>query len=307
MHEFRCGHGNNCGGFTEYGRACTGTYGDIPTTNGNGVPRSKSDSDVGTDHILYSSDFEKTEEGRQQLIEKFIRNADVGTCGAGDERALQSTETVLRAMRNVYSGEHQFPRPESHFAIVHVGDEPDGKWSTMSSSNSRGSLDAHNFTDLIKSETGNEEQNKLVVLSYLDALVAHEPTADISVHAIQNISAECNAESFVGYAQLYMAELTNGKIISICNDFANELYDLGQYIISLASEFHLNSSDVLIDTLKVFVGDEAGEVEVRRTLNPNDEYGYFLLENPYRINFMPKSVPKDGSKIRVVFMRDSLE
>lgn len=300
--EFRCGHGNNCGaGPHDWMRGCTGGYGDTPTTNGNGT------LGAATDHILDSSDFISDPENPtpaelEAFATKFSRNADVGLCGSGDERAFQSAETVLRAM-NALGGtisKYQFPRPNAHFAVIHVGDEPDGKWSSASSSNANGSLNAHNFPEeeIPKAAQGNTEQNRNVVKAYLDALGLHTPSATVPVHAIQNLTSACDPASQIGHPQNYMADIALGKKISICDDFATELADLGDHIVSLASEFYLNSVDVIESTLKVWVNG----VEVVRSFDNGLDGGvYVLLNTPYRIQFLPGHVPPEGAIIKVEF------
>lgn len=129
--EFRCGcveiEGvvtcNNCGVNSEYQTVAviSGTEDDgetLLTTIGNGTPAD------GTDHILASHGAYGL--SKSAMIEKFKRNILVGLAGTGDERAIESAETVIRNMKQFYLPENQFPRPNSHMAIIHVGDEGDG-------------------------------------------------------------------------------------------------------------------------------------------------------------------------------------
>lgn len=302
--EFRCGHGNNCGDTSErgqtYGRSCkpsneTTDYGSTPTTNGNGTPA------VGTDHILSSSDFADA----AAMAVKFSRNADVGLCGSGDERALESAETVLRAMSSVYTDPaHKFPREDAHFAVIHVGDEPDGRWSSAGTSNAKGSLSDHYLPDISKATAGDTAANRNVVKEYLSALQAHEPSSTVSVHAIQYLvgAGECPSarDTYVGHAQIYMADIATGKKISICNDFADELASLGDHIVSLATEFHLNAVDILEHTLHVYVdGDKVNRVAEEDAATETE--GFVLRRDPYRVSFLSGSIPPEGASIEVEF------
>lgn len=291
VHEFRCGAGNNCGaGPSTFGRACTGSYGNTNTTNGNGTPA------IGTDHILSSEDLTESE-----MVAKFKRNADVGLCGDGNERAFQSTETVLRNMATVYNtAATKFPRENAHFAVIHVGDEPDGKWSGSNSSNTNGSLNAHDFADIHKApEAGNNGQNILAVRSYLDALRRHDESATLSVHAIQYLdTATCNnSATYVGHPQIYMAEAVDGKTISVCGDFAADLQDLGDHIVELASEFYLNSTDIIEETLRVYVNED----EVFRNESPGATVGFTYRNDPPRVIFLSGSRPAEGAEVGVAF------
>lgn len=297
---FRCGHGNNCGGGTQnYGQACTGTYSTTPTTNGNGTPG------AATEHILSSLN-----NTRSEMITKFNRNADVGLCGSGDERALQSAESVLRAHNSstwvTTDPDLAFPRAGSHLAVIHVGDEPDGKWSSASSSNTNGSLNDHNLSGIYKaSASGNQAENELAVQSFLAALEVHEPTAEVSVHAIQNLTNECDPASQIGWPQLYMASIADGLEISICNDFATPLGQLADHISSLASSFELSKQlDANGDeTLKVYVQGLNGNNPLPRNTTNGFEYDI----NTNKVTFYGSMIPPQGALIGVTYTCSTLE
>lgn len=124
--EFRCGYGNDCGDNSQFQSQSelSGTEDEesndtLKTTIGNGTPAE------GTDHILASHGHYKLT--KNQMIAKFKKNILVGLAGTGDERALESAETVIRNMKRFYtSSDMQFPRPNAHLAVIHVGDEGDG-------------------------------------------------------------------------------------------------------------------------------------------------------------------------------------
>lgn len=224
--EFRCGKGNNCGLNQEYqvSTSIPDTDGDdelgtetLTTTVGNGTPG------VGTDHILASSNLT-----RNQMIDKFKKNILVGLAGSGDERGIESAETVIRHMKNFYNTpETQFPRPGSHLAIIHVGDEGDGPipnagetalhgsnrsgsspyitstWGSLRSSAINGFANPSPFPaaptiTLINSSNQLSLNAHLdSVDSYLDALKAHEPTTTVSVHSIEDLPNLANRVSFL--------------------------------------------------------------------------------------------------------------
>lgn len=216
--EFRCGSGNNCGLNSEFQTEAdiAGTVGEggendpLTTTIGNGTPA------PGTDHILSSLSLTKA-----QMITKFERNILVGLAGTGDERALEAAETTIRNMKQFYPPEQQFPRPNSHLAIIHVGDENDGPipnnlaegsvGTSLVGSNSNSAWGSLRSTTINNSSfwpgyspinlvTPNTNANIAThlnsVMSYLDALKRHESSATVSVHAIQDLPSNDSTRGF---------------------------------------------------------------------------------------------------------------
>lgn len=212
--EFRCGYGNNCGlnggpGFqsetsipdTLDSDAELGTE-TLKTTIGNGTPAPT------TDHILSSTQLSKDE-----MIKRFKRNILVGLAGSGDERALETAETVIRNMKQFYPDPNQqFPRPNSHLAVIHVGDEGDGPipnnltqgsvavaLTGSNSTSSWGSLRSTSINNLsiwpdyeeiglvIPNSNTKIDDHLTTVRNYMDALKKHDLTTTMSVHAIQDL------------------------------------------------------------------------------------------------------------------------
>lgn len=226
--EFRCGKGNNCGlnseHQTEISLAGTseedeeGLITTLKTTIGNGTPA------PGTDHILDSNTLTKND-----MIAKFKKNIVVGIAGTGDERGIESAETVIRNMKQFYpSVNDQFPRPNSHLAIIHVGDEGDGPipntagdllhgsnrngngysstWGSLRSATINNNLDFNSGYDpiyLVSNSSKNLVEHLDSVESYFDALKDHDPTPlpdskfTVSVHAIQDLPNSANLASFL--------------------------------------------------------------------------------------------------------------
>ncbi len=223
--EFRCGFGNNCGLNSEYQLAS-----DIPGTESSENPEEPLESTLGngtpgvnTDHILSSTNLTK-----EDMIAKFEKNILVGLAGTGDERALESAETVIRNMKQFYPSDMQFPRPNSHLAIIHVGDENDGPvpnnlvegstaatlvgsnlGSSNTSTSSWGSLRSSfinnktywpNYVNIsiLPTNTNKSIGDHLnSVNSYFEALKKHESTATVSVHAIQDLPSQANVPYFL--------------------------------------------------------------------------------------------------------------
>jgi hypothetical protein len=224
--EFRCGYGNSCGVNSQYqtSQSISGTADpDAPandpqplqTTVGNGTPG------PATDHILASSNL-----SRAQMIDKFKKNILVGLAGSGDERALESAETVIRNMKQFYPDPNQqFPRPNSHLAIIHVGDEGDGPMpndltegslsTALHGSNRSGSSPYTSSTwgslrsTFINSWSGYDpivlvtngnlyiDDHLASAASYLDALKKHDLTTTVSVHAIEDLPNSSNIPFFI--------------------------------------------------------------------------------------------------------------
>lgn len=295
--EFRCGYGNNCGA-SQSTRTCSG----VVTTDGNGAPG------LNTDHILWSTGTQGLSKG--EMIEKFITNANVGLCGDGDERSIQSAKEVLD---NQSTG-HQFPRAGSHLAVIHVGDEGDGANPEpyYSSNSGSGSLSLAGFSTL------EDYKNDL-----------ESRTADgVSVHAIQ-VTGEpgcrragdnggvadgwyggdypgspLHSVASRGHKQFELAALTGGMQISICEPFADSLADLGDNIASLASTFQLQ--DVLdangVATLKVYVQGLNGNNPIPN----NSTNGYTYNAGINSIVFHGSMIPPQGAVIGVTYTCSTL-
>ncbi len=229
--EFRCGFGNNCGANSQHQRSqsiagtvdpdAPGVDAPLQTTIGNGTPAPT------TDHILASHG--ATALTRANMIAKFKKNILVGLAGTGDERALESAETTIRNMKQFYPDANQrFPRPNSHLAIIHVGDEGDGpipnnlveaSVGTVLHGSNRGSggNPANTSSTLgslrstfINTWAGYDPitlvaNNNLAIdfhlasaASYLDALKKHDLlTTTVSVHAIQDLPSTGNVPYFL--------------------------------------------------------------------------------------------------------------
>lgn len=222
--EFRCGLGNNCGFNSQHqtSKSIPGTVDSedngetLTTTEGNGTP-----SDT-TDHILSSTNLT-----RNQMIDKFKKNILVGLAGSGDERPLEAAETVLRNMKQFLSPANQFPRPNAHLAVIHVGDEGDGGYPNLAGTGLMGSNrnsgwgsirsthinnSASFFNQIVNPATGTPYVYENITLvandnyviadhlaakdSYLQALKNHETTSTVSVHAIQDLPSVARVTDF---------------------------------------------------------------------------------------------------------------
>ncbi len=335
--EFRCGNGNNCGLNDEYqvstdipdtedGETIPGP---LTTTIGNGTPA------PGTDHILSSQNLSKS-----QMIAKFKKNILVGLAGTGDERALESAETVLRNMKQFYPNPNdQFPRPNSHLAIIHVGDENDGPipndltqnstGTGLSGSNSgsgSGSLRSTNINSgsiwpgynsitLVANSNKSIDAHLNSVESYLAALEDHDSSTTVSVHAIEDLPNSSNVPFFlspgtsdstgngsfglVGYFQSYMAQLSGGLVFSKDSNFGPSLSAIGDTISSLASFFTLS---VRLDSFAQTNLQVFVEGLNGNNAIPNsalDGYQYEVDTN--RIRFYGSMIPAQGAKIGLIY------
>lgn len=251
--EFRCGYGNNCGG-TQTTRVCSNGGTSVVTTDGNGEPG------LDTDHILWSTGLYGLSKG--EMIEKFIENANVGICGDGDERGIQSAKEVLD---NQSTG-HDFPRAGAHLAVIHIGDENDGENPPeyYSSNSGSGSLSLSGFSTLNAYKTDLESRGADGV-SVHAIQVTGEPGCRGSEdndgtndgwYAGDYPGSPLHSVASRGHNQFLLAALTTGGMnISMCEPFADSLSDLGNNIASLASAFILpvELDSTGRDTLEVYV------------------------------------------------------
>ncbi len=275
--EFRCGFGNNCGvnggvGFQTQVQIAGTTDPDAPAndpapqlkaTVGNGTPAQ------GTDHILASSNLTKT-----QMIDKFKKNIVAGLNGTGDERGIESAETVIRNMKQFYPDPaKQFPRPNSHLAVIHLGDEGDGPLpndiilpattSTALYGSNRGGSSTTSTLGSLRSTFINSNpsyapivlvvNNNLFIAdhltsvrSYLNALKSHHAvpvlplvsTATVSVHAIEDLPNSSNIPVYLSAASfdgLNSASNTSGNGIGYFQAYM--AVQAGGLVLSKSSPF----------------------------------------------------------------------
>lgn len=341
--EFRCGYGNNCGLNQNYQTTTnipdTEDDGETPeplkTTIGNGTPGPD------TDHILASTNLTKT-----QMINKFKVNITVGLAGTGDERSLEAAETTIRNMKQFYPDPNQqFPRPNSHLAIIHVGDENDGPipnnlaqdstGTALTGSNSNStwgslrSVHINNLTNwpdydpitLVSNGDLSIDNHLASVNSYLDALKSHDATTTVSVHAIQDLPSAANVPFFllpgtsdttsnssfglVGYFMAYMAQLSGGLVFSKDSAFGPSLSAMGDTISSLASFFQLGGPLDAFAQSNLKVYVEG--INGNNPIPNSDVNGYQYEPSTNRIRFYGSMIPPQGAIIGLQYTCGSLD
>lgn len=122
--------------------------GDFVSYNNGGLPATPNPRVVHFDKELYTSGANRQGYGRQQLIDFFTQNVEVGVCGSGQEQALQAARLAVQkalasqqkdtrdaagavawtaptATQLPGSTPARWPNPNSKLVLVFVGDEDD--------------------------------------------------------------------------------------------------------------------------------------------------------------------------------------
>lgn len=153
------------------------------------------------------------------ILQEFAQIAQPGTNGSGDERAFLSFKVALEKEEN-----QQFLRTDAHLAIIIVSDEDD-------------------FSHLGREHLENRYDDPRLwsipdVVAYLSHLKRDYPhqNAAFSVHVVTITDETClnrlkiNAQK-IGYRYMDLARATNGQIVSLCDNFGDNLQLIADKII----------------------------------------------------------------------------
>lgn len=187
-----------------------------------------------------------------KFLKDFKRTIQVGTNGSGTEVGLQTAKRFLER----YEGhqEHQWLRDDAYLIIVVLSDE--------------------------------EEQAKASVESMVTSYQSYKKNAGlVKVYTIVTTDLRGQQWETVGHRYMQAANMTNGVIADIHQDFYTVLRDMGVKIVDLLDQFALAQAPyqgVLVKVNGTQVSD-----------------GYVYNNETKTIKFLEGHIPAEGSEIEV--------
>lgn len=228
--------------------------------------------------------------GSALLNSVFTHNARVGIYGSGDERAFQSMKAALSHSVN---DQYDFLRDDSFFAIIIVSDEDDF---------------SHNGTSNKGVYPPNYNDPALRPISeyvdFLDNLTGTTgPNRRYTVNAIAIFDEACRQElnnSFdgrqIGVRYRQLVEATGGMRTSLCGNFAQDLQNIAENLLTLATQFYLRRIPIP-ESIVVIVN---GQLVPDRNSNPLNDGGWEYDANTNSIKFYGINyIPPTGAVIQV--------
>lgn len=217
------------------------------------------------------------------LAAVFNNNIKQGINATGDERPFMSMTDVLDDPVNA-----NFLRDTSYFAVIILTDEDDTSHPTANYL-SHGNANLYPVADYV---------------SYLDALTGTSgATRRYSVNTIAVQNQACLNQiggngQVIGNRVNSIADLTGGLRANICGNFANELSNIADNILSLATQFFLTR----IPKPETIVVKVNGVVIPNKDNNPGPETGgWEYVSESNSIKFSGDYIPQAGSTIQVDF------
>jgi hypothetical protein len=233
------------------------------------------------------------------LSSVFTTNILQGIVGYGDERAFQGMRTALEDARN--SG---LVRENSFLAVIIVTDEDDfshpGFWVNqfnrgMIDDNTDSSLDPiDDYLTFLDGITGSTESKKNYNVS---SITIKDAACIATLNADQTFTERIVADRVIA-----LADATDGIQGDLCGDFASELSDIAEKIITAANIFFLDRVPIP-ETIKVIVN---GSVVPNVGITGGTE-GYTYDSDNNAIVFTAGAVPPQGAEIAVNFDPVSLD
>lgn len=211
----------------------------------------------------------------------FVRNAQLGTAGSGDERAFQSIrETLLNP------GNQGFLRPNSFLSIIIVSDEDDFSWDGQDPLNGNyqapGIHTISRYTDFLDSFTNSQPGSRQYNVNVIS----------ISDQACWDQLHQNSSGQKIGYRYMQIADATGGVKSNLCSNFAASLGDISGKILELISQFNLSRTPI-IETIVVKI---AGNIIPENATN-----GWTYDANKNAIIFHGTAVPAEGQKVEITF------
>lgn len=212
----------------------------------------------------------------------FITNALQGTTGYGDERAFSSFKEALNS--NLNAG---FLRPDAFLSVIIVSDEEDFSHNSSSFTESYSYPGLHTVQSYV---------------DYLDTITGSSPDIKkYSVSAMAIFDEPCRLtlnDSFpgrkIGLRYKELVEATNGITGSLCQDFAVQLEQISNQILSLATQFYLSRIPIE-ETISVIIdGLTINEISGS---NPTNGWTYNAENNS--IIFYGTAIPQQGAQIQI--------
>lgn len=220
------------------------------------------------------------------LVNSFISNVTLGVSGTGDERAFQSLQTSIDDTNNA-----GFLRDDSFLAVVIISDEDDF---------------SHDDSYFIGNNTHPALHSPNDYVTYLDnATNSSGATRRYNVSAMAIWDEACRDQlnlswngRIIGTRYGQLVDATDGIKGSLCGDFASELENISDKIVSLATQFYL-SRVPKVSTIKVIVD---GTVVPVAAENPGPTTGGWTYDaNANSIVFSGDHIPAQGSQIDITY------
>jgi len=226
------------------------------------------------------------------LINASLTDSTYGIFGSGDERAFQSIQAALNSPLNA-----NFLRADSFLSVIIVSDEDDFSHDSSSLNENYASPLMHTVDSYV---------------SYLDTMTGSTPTnRRYNVNAMAIFDEPCRVSlnsTFTGrkigvrYGQLidsvnaaFPNVESQGLKTSLCGNFADDLKNIAQNILSLSSRFDLARIPI-VSTISISVN---GVVVPNRDLNPLGNGGWVYESATNSILFVGPYVPASGSSISI--------
>lgn len=226
------------------------------------------------------------------VINTFAINVSTGTRGDGSrEAAFQSIRSVLR--RNAdgsagYGGEThtslaQFRRADAFLAVIIISDEEDQ--SKKQNGTDYANLDEYTqgFMTFMDGYTGSVNGARNYNIS------------GIVLEDINNCSYGLHAQATQGDRYVSIANASRGIIGNICSaDFSNQLTDISDRIVSLATRFRL-SREPVVSTITVTVNGTSYSQDA------TNGWTYIKDADFHYIEFHGAAVPPENAQISIDF------
>ncbi len=217
------------------------------------------------------------------LVNVFVKNAQTGTLGQGDERAFQSFQ---EALTNPVNAGFNFLRPQSFLAVIILSDEDD-----FSSSRGTGQPADHDYNDPRLHPVDN-------YITFLDQLTQSTGAfRRFNVSAIAATDPACVAQTQSKITATRYKDLvtkTKGVLGSICDaSFANALQAISNQIAVLSTQFYL-AKKPRPDSIQVIVNGQVIPAD------PTNGWTYDVDANS--IQFHGVSTPPQGATIQVNYI-----
>lgn len=209
----------------------------------------------------------------------FLKNARLGTKGAGDERMFQSLRETL-----VNPGNQNFLRPNSFFSVILISDEEDYSW------------DGTTNYEVTSPRPALHPVSRYV--DFLDAFTFSPPgSRKYNVNTISVLDQNCltllnpknePAGQKIGQRYMQLADATGGLKGDICSNFADTLNKIAGKILELITQFKLNRIPD-VDTITVSVNGT--------NIPNNSQNGWTYEPTQNAVFFHGKSVPAEGETV----------
>lgn len=230
--------------------------------------------------------------GPNLINQVFMHNAATGIFGSGDERAFQS---MIAALKHDVNKNYNFLREDSYFAVIIVSDEDD--FSHNGTSNKGVYPPNYNDPALHSISTYVNELDQLTKSSGAFRRYTVNAIAIFDEVCRQQLNSSFDGRQIgVRYGQL--VDATGGIKKSLCGNFAQDLTQIADYLLTLATQFYL-SRIPKPETIVVLVN---GVPVPNRNSNPANDGGWEYDAVTNSIKFYGSNyIPPSGAVLSVTY------